>query len=197
MVLKAVKTILFSVLFFHYSNLYAQNADIDLLKQINIGRNKSFDNTFKFISNTTNPISIAAPLSVLITGFAKKDEALKQKGYVSCASALLAVGLSTSLKYTIKRKRPFVSYPEIENVISETDPSLPSGHTTMAFATATVISLNFPEWYVIVPSYIYAGAVAYSRLHLGVHYPTDVLAGIIVGAGSSYVCYKAQKWIGK
>lgn len=175
--------------------LFAQHADINMLKDINLGRNKNLDNTFKFITNTTDPVSIAAPLSVLITGFATQDAALKQKGYVSCASAILAACITTSLKYTIKKKRPFDTYPEIENVVMEHGPSFPSGHATMAFATATSLSLSFPKWYVIAPSYLWAGTVAYSRLHLGVHYPSDVLAGMVIGAGSSFLCYKAQKWI--
>ncbi|HEU4788615.1 MAG TPA: phosphatase PAP2 family protein, partial [Flavobacterium sp.] len=51
--------------------------------------------------------------------------------------------------------------------------------------------------YVIAPSFLWAGAVGYSRMYLGVHYPTDVLAGAIVGSGSAFLCYKLNKWINK
>ena len=81
------------------------------------------------------------------------------------------------------------------DIVKKTDgggPSFPSGHTSGAFATATILSLEYPKWYVIVPSYLWAGTVGYSRLHLGVHYPTDVLGAMVVGAGSAYLSYKSD-----
>jgi membrane-associated phospholipid phosphatase len=67
----------------------------------------------------------------------------------------------------------------------------------MAFAAATTISLQYPKWYVIAPAFIYASGVGYSRMYLGVHYPTDVLAGAVLGAGSSFVTHYAFKFIKK
>ncbi len=105
-------------------------------------------------------------------------------------------GLITSaMKLSIKRDRPFKTYPEIEKESSAGSYSFPSGHTTSAFVTATSLSLAFPKWYVIVPSYAWAGAVGYSRMHLGVHYPSDVAAGAIIGAGSAFLTYKINKWL--
>ena len=67
----------------------------------------------------------------------------------------------------------------------------------MAFAAATTISLQYPKWYVIAPAFIYASGVGYSRMYLGVHYPTDVLAGAVLGAGSSFVTHYTFKFIKK
>jgi len=63
----------------------------------------------------------------------------------------------------------------------------------MAFATATSLSLEYPKWYVIVPAYTWAGTVGYSRMHLGVHYPSDVLIGALVGAGSAFITHKVNQ----
>ena len=82
---------------------------------------------------------------------------------------------TTGLKFAINRKRPFVTYPDIEKIASAGSKSFPSGHTSDAFATATSLSLAFPKWYVITPSFVWACAVGYSRMDLGVHYPSDVL----------------------
>lgn len=89
------------------------------------------------------------------------------------------------MKYGFNRKRPFVTYPDLITKKSEAgSPSFPSGHTSQAFATATSLSLAYPKWYVIAPSLLWAGAVGYSRMELGVHYPSDVLVGALIGIGS-------------
>jgi membrane-associated phospholipid phosphatase len=188
--------------FFVFLTLYsislsAQNADIDILKSINLNRNKKFDNTFIGISNSVAPISIAIPISVLATGLIKHDSTIKNKGIYIGASIAVAAGITTGLKYAVNRTRPFVTYPIIEKGMSAGSPSFPSGHTSDAFSTATSVSLAFPKWYVIAPSFLWACSVGYSRMDLGVHYPTDVLCGAIIGSGTSYLCYKANKWLYK
>jgi membrane-associated phospholipid phosphatase len=70
---------------------------------------------------------------------------------------------------------------------------MPSGHTSSAFSTATSLSLNFRKWYVVAPAYTYAAAVGYSRMYLGVHYPSDVLVGALLGSGTAYLTWKINK----
>jgi undecaprenyl-diphosphatase len=63
--------------------------------------------------------------------------------------------------------------------------SLPSGHATTAFAGAGVLAYLWRRWW---PAFLVAAAlVAYSRLYVGVHYPTDVLAGAAIGAAAALV----------
>jgi len=178
-------------------SVLSQNIDINLLKSINKGRNRELDGTFKFVTNSVTPLSIALPVTVLATGFIRHDSAVKNKGFYIAGSLLLAAGISTGLKYSVRRTRPYVTYTFIEKATSGGSPSFPSGHTSDAFATATSLSLAFPEWYVAVPSYLWACSVGYSRMHLGVHYPGDVLGGAVIGAGSAFLCYKANCWLRK
>lgn len=190
-----MKQILLFLLLLLSATTYSQNLDIRILRQINLHRNERLDAAFTSITNSVSPVSIAAPILVFGTGLIEKDKTIQKKGLVMGASILTASIISTSLKHAINRTRPFETYPDIQKLAAGGSSSFPSGHTSDAFSTATSLSLAFPKWYVIGPSYTYATLVGYSRMHLGVHYPSDVLAGAVVGAGSAFLCYKAQKWI--
>jgi membrane-associated phospholipid phosphatase len=171
----------------------AQNLDIDLLRKINLERNTALDPTFKFVTNSVAPIGLGAPLIVTSIGLIQKDNTLKNKGYYIGATLLSSTIITTTLKFTIDRDRPFVTYPEIQKLTGAGSPSFPSGHTSEAFATATSLSLAFPKWYVIAPSMLWASAAGYSRMHLGVHYPSDVLVGALIGCGSAWLCHELNK----
>jgi len=122
---------------------------------------------------------------------------MKDKALCIGATVITASVIATILKNTVKRERPFNSYPDIQKETSGGGYSFPSGHTSDAFSLATSVTLAYPKWYVIVPAYAWASAVGYSRMDLGVHYPSDVLMGAVTGAGSAYLCYKAQQWLHK
>ncbi len=171
----------------------AQNFDIDLLKQINLNRNTKLDRVFMATTNSAAPIAYGIPAVLLAVGFLKKDSLLKLNGLYIGVTAITSAVISSILKYSIKRPRPFETYSFIHNAGEGGSPSFPSGHTADAFALATSVSLAYPKWYVIIPTYTWACAVGYSRMDLGVHYPSDVLAGAIIGAGSAILCYKITK----
>jgi membrane-associated phospholipid phosphatase len=187
----------FIVFIFFSLTLSSQNFGTRLLKDINLNRNTAYDNTFKGISHSVTPFSVATPVALFGVSLITKDTALRQNSFYTGATLITTVVIVTSLKYGIDRTRPYIRYPEIDNVTVEDSPSFPSGHTSEAFALATSLSMAYPRWYIIAPSYIWAGSVAYSRMHLGVHYPGDVLAGAFIGAGSAFLCYKGQQWLTK
>lgn len=194
---KKMKKILFFALLLLSFTTYSQNLDIRILRQINEHRNIHLDDTFKIISSNVSPISIGAPILIFGTGLIEKNQELKQKGLMIGASFLATTVFATTLKHAVNGARPFETYPDIQKLSAGGSSSFPSGHTSDAFSTATSLSLAFPKWYVIAPSYVYASAVGYSRMHLGVHYPSDVLAGALVGAASAFLCYRAQRWINR
>jgi membrane-associated phospholipid phosphatase len=184
------------VVLFASVSVYSQNIDVRVLDYINTPTPLAADPYFKFLSKTNTPINLAAPLGLFVAGYINKDKIMMRNAGATVAASALNLGVVLTLKYSINRTRPFKKYPQlIGNKLEANDPSFPSGHTSSAFATATSLSLAYPKWYVIVPSYAWAGSVAFSRMYLGVHYPTDVIVGALIGVGSAWLAYKSNQWL--
>lgn len=183
-----LNTFKFIILLFSIaSTANGQNLDIDLLRRINIGSNPKYTETFRVISDADTPVSIGIPAILLTVGLIKKDSLTIQNAISISGSLVISTLINTTLKYSIRRDRPFVTYPEIIKRAGAGSPSFPSGHTSLIFSAATAVTIAYPKWYVATPAFLFAGAVGYSRMYLGVHYPSDVLVGALVGAGSAWL----------
>ena len=102
------------------------------------------------------------------------------------ALALGAIIGEGILKNIIQRDRPFVSIEGIDMLIkAPTSYSFPSGHTTSSFAAAGVLSINFKNKSIYI--FTLAMLIGFSRIYLGVHFPTDIFAAIILGLSCSYL----------
>lgn len=97
------------------------------------------------------------------------------------------------LKNVVARIRPYDLNPEIEILVKHlSDFSFPSGHTLASFEAATAIFINNKKWG--VPALVLAFLVAISRIYLYVHYPTDVLAGMLLGITFAVIsCFIIKK----
>lgn len=105
----------------------------------------------------------------------------RKTGYAAVISLIFgAIITNLLLKNIVARPRPFTEIQGLVPLITKpTDFSFPSGHTTASFAVALVMLWMLPGKYGI-PAVVLAALIAFSRLYLGVHYPTDVLAGFLV-----------------
>lgn len=177
-------------------NTFSQNLDIDILKQVNKHETNFKNKYLELNASSVTVVSMATPVGIALAGFIKHDKKLKQDALYMGAAFLFSGLVTQSTKRAVNRKRPFETYSFIVKRDDESGGlSFPSGHTSAAFCTATSLSLRYHKWYVIAPAYLFAASVGWARMYQGVHYPSDVLVGALVGSGSAWLAWKAQKWI--
>lgn len=106
------------------------------------------------------------------------DEAWKQRALILAVSILVTAVLVMAVKFTIRRKRP---EGEWGGMYRATDPhSFPSGHAARAFLLAVLGVGLGPGWFGLLLA-LWAPLVSLARVAMGVHYLSDVLAGMLVG----------------
>lgn len=142
-------------------------------------RRELFTAVGRLISKTADgPGYFAAPLAL-----APIDRAAAFSLLVLLTAAFLVERpLYTLLKRGLRRNRPADAMPGFESFIVPADKfSFPSGHTSGAFLAATAIGALFPA--LLLPLYAWATLVGVSRVFLGVHFPSDTIAGALMGSG--------------
>jgi membrane-associated phospholipid phosphatase len=165
-----------------------QNLDLDILKDIN----PMYPSSDYWIQTSASAFWVPGfvLLGSLGYGVMEKDKRIERNAYELLISIAVSQLITEAVKISLNRERPADRYPgEIFVQSPAHGKSFPSGHTSLAFATATTLALDYRKWYVVVPAYLWAGSVAYSRMYLGKHYPSDVLGGILVGIGSGYISH--------
>jgi membrane-associated phospholipid phosphatase len=189
-----LKKLMLLTIIFYQSSFYAlhaqDNFDVRTVKKIQATRTAAKNNLYKTISGSAVPISGLVPVGLLIKGFITNKKTEQREALVMAGSNALCVALTFGMKEVFNRPRPAEHDASIIALKNATNGSFPSGHTSIAFATATSLSLLHPKWYVIVPAYSWASLVGYARMYVGVHYPTDVLAGAILGSGTAWLSHK-------
>ena len=159
--------------------------DKRLLDRLYSIESPAFRGTMRGADATAWPVFYAGAASAWIgIGIVRGSDDFSD-AYRLSVSELSTLGAAMGLKYLVRRTRPYVRFPDLDSRagdIARGDPySFPSGHAAISFALATSWTLSHPEWYVAVPGYLWATTVALSRVWLGVHYPSDVFFGAVLG----------------
>ena len=156
--------------------------DADLFHFVNLNlRHPALDGVMRFLSGNT----LFAPVILILAIWLFCKGGIRGRILVLMLAVILPLGdgfVVNPLKHTIGRERPFEGLTDARVVAGRSEGrSMPSAHAANWFA-ATMIALVYyrRSWRFMVPL---ASAVAFSRIYVGSHYPSDVLVGAIVGAG--------------
>lgn len=160
---------------------FLHSVDVFILELINLSyHNFIIDNLALLISNM-GIIYFWIVISIILYLFGSQKEKDVAKRMIII---LLVTTLITQLvKILVMRPRP---YTELSNLVVlglETDYSFPSGHTSTSTAMAYLLSREYKKWiFMLIPI-----VVAFTRLYIGVHYPSDVLGGFLLGFLITYL----------
>ncbi|MCD7812872.1 MAG: phosphatase PAP2 family protein [Lachnospiraceae bacterium] len=151
--------------------------NILLFIQNNI-RNPILDPVFKTITHLGDGGIFWIILTVFLLCFRKTRRA---GVYSACALLGSLLVNNLILKNLVNRTRPYEMIDGLVCLVSPAkDASFPSGHTGASFASAVAIYRQVPKRYGVL-LLILAALIAFSRLYVGIHYPTDVLGGLVTG----------------
>lgn len=161
--------------------------DAGLLRLLNLHRFGPLDPLLVAITETTGFIAFGIPLIALIAARIRRRPHRARAASVVLVAVALSAVISNILKVAVDRARPFEVLPDVLKLAGGGSGSFPSGHTSDAFALATALALVFPGRRLVWPALAWAVAVGYTRIALGVHYPSDVLGGALIGFGSAWL----------
>ena len=154
-----------------------QNFDFAVLQFLQNNFNSQFlDNLFLFITRLGNFSFIWIIIALILISIKK----YRVIGITMLLALLFSQLIGNELlKNLIQRPRPYITYSQLETSLQAGGYSFPSGHTASSFAAVTVLLLRFKKYNIFF--IILASLIAFSRLYLFVHYPTDILGGIVLG----------------
>lgn len=162
--------------------------DDRLMRRASSRRSPTLDSSLVQVTRAASYSRLWLLIAAALMVFGSPSER-KAAGRGLIAIAIAAMFANGPAKLLVRRHRPSSSLAPLIRMPRST--SFPSGHSATAFAFATAVCAECPKLApVLLPL---AGAVAYSRVHAGVHYPSDVGAGIAIGIGSGLLAEHAAR----
>lgn len=164
--------------------------DVSALQFVNHGWSAApLDAFFSFVTEQRNYALPAGLLAVYL--WTKRG----LRGRLCLLALLLGVAVTDPLssrliKPLVHRVRPCAAVPGVLTPHGDRGTfSFPSSHAVNIASATSIIGLSFPAW--ALPAFVLAMLVGLSRVYLGLHYPSDVLAGYLLGATLGWACWRA------
>ena len=162
----------------------SESLDTRLLQRIHTGwKNRHVTQVMEKTTLLGQP-EVSLGLCLILSTYGSEKE--KETGKLGFTSLALTGPVVSGIKYAVGRDRPYEK-------TSRFNSSFPSGHSAAAFAVSSVIASEYPR--LKIPAYVLAGVVAFSRVYLGKHYPSDAIAGSAIGYGIGKLVYAKRKTI--
>ena len=179
--------------------------DAAILQALERIRNPFFDVFFSVFTALGEELIIAAIVAVIYVCFSKRA------GEQALLTVLTASCVTTGVKSAVRRLRPYaagdvtrvdIDNPFVSTVDLDPDMSFPSGHATCTSGFFATAALRIRRAVPAILCALFVVLVMLSRLYFGVHYPTDVLTGLLIGAGCAFLWqlvyvrwYKARLYV--
>ena len=162
--------------------------DVQLFLLLNdlAGRSPFFDGLFVFLAAYLPYFLIALFLALLFFSRYAQREKLRMILIVFSSSFIARFGAVELIRFFYHRPRPFLDLP-IHQLLTSDKWSFPSGHAAFFFAMATAVYLYNRKWG--IGFFVAAALIAISRVVAGIHYPSDILGGALVGAAVAYAVF--------
>jgi len=154
----------------------------DALSQQEITILKMFNQPFSVYFNLVFMVLIYLiyPMLIVFTFYYIKKRQ-NTKFFHLVLSAILGYLFVLGIKYYFDRPRPYETYTNLPKIFEKSDPSFPSAHTFMSFLMLSFIPAETPKWLKYILAVYLSILVPFSVMYAGVHYPSDVIAGAILG----------------
>ncbi|TSC67516.1 MAG: phosphoesterase PA-phosphatase-like protein [Parcubacteria group bacterium Gr01-1014_72] len=149
------------------------------------GASPAFDGGVIFLAEYL-PYALVVLLALLLLSHISLRNTL-QIGALALGAGLLArFGFGELIRFFYHRPRPFLAHQNIHTLFTEVSPAFPSGHALFFFALATVVYRYDKKWGALF--FVAALLMGAARVTAGVHYPSDVLGGALIGITVGYLC---------
>ena len=168
--------------------------DVQIFRSINNQQDPRHDGFFEYFDYTSIPTFGAIPVGFVVSGSVADNQSVVETGLLSGLAQGASLGVTLILKELVGRPRPFsaLTSVNVKHRWSAGGASFPSGHTSQAFSIATIFSLRYKKVGITVPFFLWAAAIGYTRIFLGVHYPSDVLGGAVIGVASGFAAWSVR-----
>jgi undecaprenyl-diphosphatase len=158
--------------------------DLSLLHQLNLlfTRHDGLEDPLVAYANASEILFLGLLIAAFVLARGAGKAATRRAVVAAGLSAGLGLAVAGIISRLVDRPRPFVAHPDTVHLFARhaADPGFPSDHTTAAFAIAVALLLRSRRWGLVALAA--ATILAATRVAMGIHYPTDVLAGAAVGS---------------